>query len=968
METLEKENVESKRKKRTAPRLTLLFVLALALPAAILLALAACHGGTQTSTEGQPTENRQTTPGGSPDEKVPVAGGLISVTEIQIKNEFTYADEKGAYTPWVEIRNHSASEAELSEYAIELDGKGAPLPAGKLNAGEYRVFFFDTLGLTPGQTGTLKLTHKGRETQSVSYENKNVGFSYSVIEKAEKKTPTPGGAKTAYPDLLMISEIMAKNKSYPVDGVLGDWFEVYNPGPDTLELSDYFASDKAESPYAMRLPAGRIAPQEYRVFACREDLSLSDGGDSLFITRKDGVCCADLTFGEVGEDRTVLGDRKISEYPTPGKANTAENRYTLYSGGGLVINEVLSSNTKYAKAENGVYYDIVELYNDGAEELHLSDFCLSDKKKNLQLWRLPDETLAPGGFFTVYAAGKEISYVKHTAPFKISSEGDTLYLSRYSETGKGEVIDALRVPKVPVDRSYGRYEGQRVYFATPTVGAANGFGYTEMSQPVTASVAPGCYDHFVSVRLSTSDGGRIHYTTDGSKPTQSSPVYGGGDLQITKTGSVRAVCYTGDRIPSEVATFNYFISEPEYSLDMISLTLKPSDFSTMYENFLRNHEYEANFSYFEDGKERFSVNCGIKISGKSSRYFAKKSFVLHFRSKYGCSTLHDKVFDNLDIDEFNSLVIRSGSAGAANFRAFYNDELVTSIVTHSENMDLISQSYKPVNVYVNGEYYGIYFIREKVSDAFIASHTGVSRESVSVMYKMTELIHGTSDQGMKDLWAFIKNNDLTKKENYEYIKKNISLESVADYYILQVWCVGSDSANVRLYRSTEGDGLWRYTPFDFDFAFGGFRKAYGAGAAKAILGTYNTKESTYSSYNALIYKLLRNAEFKELFFKRLKLLVETDLSVENTNALNDEIYNLLYPDMHYTIDRWKNAPYQEMNYHKSMAEWQTNVDQVKKYYLSQERLDAMISEFISLVGLSADQVRAYMGEAYLKYV
>lgn len=953
------------RTNRKAP-LRLAVFLALALTLAAMLLLAACDNGVQVRT-GETGETGQTSPGGDPGGKTPVGGALISITEIQVKNEFTLADENGAYTPWVEINNHSASEAELSEYALDLDGSSASLPAGKLAAGEYKVIFFASLGLSPKESGTLTLTYKGKEAQRVDYENKKPGFSYAVLEKAEKQTPTPGSAKTRNPDFVMISEVMTKNKSYPVGGSLGDWFELYNPGPDALELSDYFASDKADAPYAMRLPAGAILPGEYKVFAGGDGLSLSSDGDALYITRKDGVCCADLTFGALEEDQVVLGDRTVSDYPTPGKANTSENRYMATVGGGLVINEVIASNSKYAKAPDGEYYDVVELYNDGTETVRLSDYRLSDKKKNLQLWTLPDETLAPGGYYTVYAAGKEIAGAV-SAPFKISSDGDTVYLSKKAAEGSVSIVDALKVPKVPVNRSYGRYAGQRVYFAVPTIGSVNGFGYPEMSQTVQASVEPGCYNYVVSVRLSVSDGGSIRYTTDGSKPDKTSPLYGGGDITLTKTGAIRAICYTGDRIPSEEKTFNYFISEPGYSLDMISLTMKPAEFDKLYSNPKKGYEFETNFAYVSEGKQIFDVNCGIKISGKSSRDFAKKSFVLHFRSKYGCSTLHEKIFDNLDIDEFNSLVIRSGSAGAASFRAFYNDELVTSIVTHSENMDLLAQSYKPVNVYINGEYYGIYFIREKISDAFVASHTNVSRESVSVMYKMKQLLHGESDQGLKDLWSFVLNNDLTKKENYEYLKKNFSMTSIADYYILQIWCVGSDSANVRTHRSTEGDGMWRYIAFDFDFAFGAFKKNYGLGAAKAILGTYNTKESSFSSYNAMVYKLLRNEEFKQLFFERLKLLVETDLSVENTNALNDAIYNEIYPDMHYSIDRWKDAPFQEMRYHKSMAEWEANVQAVKKYYLGQERLDAMISELIDVVGLSADQVREYMGEEYLKYV
>ena len=73
-------------------------------------------------------------------------------------------------------------------------------------------------------------------------------------------------------------------------------------------------------------------------------------------------------------------------------------------------------------------------------------------------------------------------------------------------------------------------------------------------------------------------------------------------------------------------------------------------------------EAEVMMTLLENGEEKFSVPCGISLSGNNggSRDADKRNFNVKFRSSYGASKLKYKVFDDLDIDSFDSLRLKGG--------------------------------------------------------------------------------------------------------------------------------------------------------------------------------------------------------------------------------------------------------------------------------------------------------------------
>lgn len=193
----------------------------------------------------------------------------------------------------------------------------------------------------------------------------------------------------------------------------------------------------------------------------------------------------DLISGSLIYRDTIrsLGDGSVLDvYFTVLDAGGQENRYPdsyltvsypLVSGP-LYINEFMASNQSTKKDEYGEYDDWVEIYNNGNEQLLLSDYYLSDKMGDPGKYRFPGEILQPGEFFLVWLDGSPDQGVTH-ASFKISKEGEELRLSEGPAAGYA-LMDSIKFGLQQTDVSLGRAADadiEWVAFQAPTPDYSN---------------------------------------------------------------------------------------------------------------------------------------------------------------------------------------------------------------------------------------------------------------------------------------------------------------------------------------------------------------------------------------------------------------------------------------------------------------------------------------------------------------
>ena len=860
----------------------------------------------------------------------------LTVSELCIKNQSGVTANDGERYPWVELC--ALSDVELSGYSLSFDdGEPIPLPEKKLSAGELYLFFItkdDPALIKDG--GKLALLNGDGVIEKFGWVNIFPDRSFVTNPGHECDTPTPGAENCKHSSPLVISEMMADNTKFPIDGALPDYIELYNASDRDINLSDYYISDKPSKPLKTGLPERTLKPGEYILLVCGTDLdfNLSKNGESVSISTAGREVIYSLAFTELDKNEAITPEG-ISTLPSPGYKNGKEG-YEAYicSRTGLVISEVLPSNTS-AYAVDKEYYDIIELYNASGSAIELSDYFLTDKMSEPERWRLPKGTLAPGAYKIIVFDGKGSS-----PPFSLGSDGETVKITR----SDGYISDVLTFPALPTDISYGKSGASLLYFDKPTLGKANGSGYAKMTASPVASIDSGFYSGTISVKLYGD--GDIYYNVDGRRPTKSSKKYAGGNIVISKNSSLRAICYNDGELQSFDITYNYFVDYPDLTLPIVKVTVENSDMygsSGIYTNYNSKKEVEAHVAMYIDGNEEFSVNCGLKVFGAYSRRFEKKSYQLKFRAKYGCARLKYDIFGDGEVTEFNSLVLRSGSQDY--YRAMMRDEFAASMIRDYME-EVLVQNYRPVSLFINDQYIGVYYIREKINDDFVAAHYGVSPESVTIINKMAGTETGSSGAEWRDLWKFIKNNDLTIQKNYDYVAQRISLDSVIDYYIVLAWSDNRDCGNVRVFKSTENDGKWRFIYFDVDLGFGLYKQGENKSTAKFLFGTYNPDGP---QYNALIYKLLKNETFKDRFLQRLNSLIKVAFNNDVVLGKIDLFQSTIDNDMKYHPP-WEGKP--------SYKRWiETYVAQLRRYVTDRDQV--MIKEFTELLKLTKAEQQFY---------
>ncbi len=728
---------------------------------------------------------------------------------------------------------------------------------------------------------------------------------------------------------ITLSELMADNDDF-VMGCFDDWAELRNEEDEDVRLTGWTLSKKSGSS-PMRLDEYTVPAGGFLV------IRLNDS--TPFRLGKEGDCLMLFSGGEKADeltyDETILSGSwthdGACETPTPGFANTRagyEEYLRTLAVPGVRINEVISSNDSVCPLD-GKCYDMVEICNGSGAAVQLKEYTLSDKKSEPARYAFPDIELPDGGFYTVYC-GLE-GGGEDCASFKISSAGETLYLSR-----GGEFVDCVRVPgDIPRNESWGRTDAGFSYFAEPTMGAANGGGYAGVVAAPQASVPTGQYAEAFDLALTGE--GVIRYTLDGTEPGPGSPVYS-APIRVDGVTSIRACCEADGRT-SAVADFFYFVGE--HTVPIVNVAIK-QEYLTGSEGVLNHidpeYEHEAYVTMMEDGEVLFSVPCGFKLHGNDSKKLVKQNFQLRFRSVYGLSKLKYPVFEDRDFDTYNSLILKGGSEDFVfcNFR----DELAAALTDGVTALSV--QAYRPVILYLDGEYWGVYWLRERIDAEYCANRLGVSKDSVNLLKFYGEAAVSGSEREFVELGNYCASHDLRNKADYDYVMSRIDAESLMDWYICRSYIGDVDLANMRVYSSPEADGRWHWCFFDLDWSFWN-------DTTDPIGRTVRD-----DGHHRIIAALLRTPEFRRAFLERMAYLLRNVLNEERIISEADRLASLIRAEM--PADREKLGYTMEM--------WEGYIEELKAYVRGGRRLGTYLKGVRNYFGLSDAEMRGYFGDMY----
>ena len=774
------------------------------------------------------------------------------------------------------------------------------------------------------------------------YDNSNDGYALWL--------QTVGGVTPE----IRISEVMTANRSTirSKNGSFCDWVEIYNPTGEAINLSGLYLSNDIGDRTKWQLPDVLLAAGGRLVIPCsgsnaptgEADFSLPREGCTVLISGSIGNVITQVDVPRMAEDRTWAlqsdGTYKETHLASPGYENTENGclafRASLTITSPLIISEVMPSNAKYMVQDDGEYYDWLELYNASEADIRLSDYAISDDPNQLHKFTLPNVVLEPGERYVVICSGNmDLTTKKYThAPFSLSREEGWVYLSRVDETG---CADFVRIYDVPYQHSVGRVEGENgtYYFTTPTPGTSNGTGVAFISATPQLLTPEGVYNNVENVVVTLNGEGTIYYTTDGSYPDEKSKEYT-GPITLTKTTALRYAAIESGKLVSDVMTAVYIINE-NHTLPVVSIVAVPELLTGgggIYQNYKSDREIRCNFKIFDLDGNSCSIDGGVKMHGHTGLEAPKKSFKVNFRSRYGTEYLTYPVYGETGPAVYDSLIVRAGQDYPT---SIFRDELFTSLARDMGG-DVLAQRDKFSILYVNGQYYGIYCIKEAWTELMYANNKGGSADNVEIVQAPVGASHE-----IYELFQFCKKNDMTNPVNYEYVASKVDIDSLIDWMIIEGYSTNGDvQQNLRYIRSKDTGWKWQFCLYDLDWSF------YYHNAFKHVLSPHQSWQ-----HLTLTRNIIKNPEFREKFLARCSELMATTLSNENVVARIDYYEDLLEEEVPRDRKKWNG----------SLDRWRGKVQYLRDFILIGEegydQMDNMINKLIDYIGLTDAEIDKY---------
>ena len=531
--------------------------------------------------------------------------------------------------------------------------------------------------------------------------------------------------------------------------------------------------------------------------------------------------------------------------------------------------------------------------------------------------------------------------------FKLSSNGDDLILSDQDEI----VIDSIFTGTLETDMSFGRYfeSSSWVLFAEPTPGSSNSTSsYAGALSPTEFSMASGFYNQAqISVELSTPDeSATIYFTTDGTTPTMDDFNYG-YSIPLTSTTVIRARAFLNGWLPSETESKTYIFGEDEAEgLPVVFLSTDPStffdedtgmyvmgpnaswDFPYFGANFWEDWERSIHFEILETDGSGYAANAGVKIFGGWSRAFPQKSLSIFSRSYYGPSTFDYGLFPDSGIESYEAFILRN--SGNDWESTMLRDGFITSL-TNGLNID--HQQYRPAVLYLNGEFWGIQNIREKVNEHFLASHHLINAENIDLLdiqgVNEENIVHGTNIDYV-NLLDYLENQDMGDPIVQNALENWIDVESYMSYQAFQIFIDNRDwpGNNIKFWRDHRVGGKWRWILYDTDFGFSIWESnAYTYNTLSFALnpngpGWPNPPWSTF-----LFRRMMDNDHFKHSFINIYCDLLNTVFQPNYLISHLDSIANNIEDIIPVHRARW----YNNGNWPNSTVNWESRINTMENF-------------------------------------
>lgn len=504
--------------------------------------------------------------------------------------------------------------------------------------------------------------------------------------------------------------------------------------------------------------------------------------------------------------------------------------------------------------------------------------------------------------------------------FKIDQDGEGLYLFNPS----GTLIDSVGAVSLPNDVSYGRKpDGASAwrFFREPTPDNTN---YTNgvleyQANPVVFSPTGGKHLGGVIVNITTANpNDSIYFTTDGSDPETSDMRYT-GPLSVNTTQVIRARVLKHNLVPGLIGSSTYIV-DLDHDIPIICLStepdnlwndttgiyaygLNPGDYPYFSANFWQDWERPVHFEFYDiSGNKQIDQIAGTKIFGAWSRANDQKSMALFARKEYGKGAFEYQFFKDKQIDKFESIVLRN--SGNDNMGLQFHDCFMTGL---TRKMDIDRQAFQPAAVYLNGVYWGLLNIREKINENYLADNHHVNADSVNLLSLENEVLHGSNESYLALIDYLNTHSTLQDNSIYSQVRDQVDIDNFIQYQLTQIYLNNRDwpGNNIKFWNTTTPGSKWRWLLFDTDFGYGiGNTTDYTSNTLEFALFPSNNSWPNPAWSTLMLRRLITNDNFRNSFTIQFCDRLNLDFKPSRIIADLDSLQAIYDHEMVYTFARW----------------------------------------------------------------
>ena len=509
------------------------------------------------------------------------------------------------------------------------------------------------------------------------------------------------------------------------------------------------------------------------------------------------------------------------------------------------------------------------------------------------------------------------------------------------------------------------------------------FSAKAQNDTVLFSAQGGFYDDVFSLELfNYYPQNQIRYTINGNRPTAQSPIYAEPLVLDARNFSksniytiincpesefyavdsvqhcivIRAAVFneTGDCI-SSVVTRSFFIRTlgcDTHGLPVVSLCADSLDLFGYYNGifvpgvwcsssmplwtgnyFCKGREWErqCNVEFYEHDNQGINQLAGLRTHGGASRRYQQKGMKLYAREEYGKKRFKHHFFSDTPIDNIKRFNLKP-FRGSNWLQTGLNDALCHRV---ARQLDIDVLGTRAVVVFLNGEYWGIYYLEETTDGHYLEDHYDVDPDSCNIIKNWKTLDNG-DDAEWQALYEWVNDADMSLPENYDYLCSKIDMHNFIDYLVFELYSANVDwpANNVRCWQI---DGRkWRWMFFDGDGCF--FRDW---DVFANIIDTSDSLGPSNATSTLFYRRLLKNSDFVEQFRSRFEEMMTHKLNYSHTGpilaALRDE------------IEEEVSDQSLRFGFPTSVSQWAAHVEEMDTYLRGRnERMESLIVAFLSI--------------------